>query len=133
MQQLCTVHRKILAREKLANLVNHELFTKIFPPNIHIYTENVFEICTDCSLFTKFFLANSFYLYGSPKFSRVVGYSYICIRMHTQNTPLLLAAKNGHRKVVKLLLEDVVDVSFATEDGHNCLVVAILNGHRSHT
>ena len=25
-----------------------------------------------------------------------------------------------------------MDVSFATEDGHNCLVVAILNGHRSH-
>ena len=35
------------------------------------YTENVFGICTDCSLFAKFFLANSFYLNGWPKFSRV--------------------------------------------------------------
>ena len=28
-----------------------------------------FGICTDCSLFTKLFLTNSFYLYGLPKFS----------------------------------------------------------------
>ena len=26
-------------------------------------------LCTDCCLFAKFFLANSFYLYDSPKFS----------------------------------------------------------------
>ena len=36
-----TVHVKILAGEKLANLVNHELFTNIFIANIHKYTENV--------------------------------------------------------------------------------------------
>ena len=47
-----------------------------------------------------------------------------------QNTPLLLAAKKGHSKVVKLLLDDVVDVSTANEEGHNCLVEAILSGHR---
>ena len=51
--------------------------------------------------------------------------------MCIQNTPLLLAAKEGHRKVVKLLLDDVVDVSATNEEGHNCLVTAILNGHRS--
>ena len=30
---------------------------------------NVFGICTDWGLFTKFFLTNTFYLYGLPKFS----------------------------------------------------------------
>ena len=37
--------------------------------NVHRYAENVFGTCTDCSSFTKCFLTNSFYLYGSPKFS----------------------------------------------------------------
>ena len=49
-----TVHRKILAGEKL---VNRELFTKILFTNIHKYTE---AIWTDCSLFAKFFLAKYF-------------------------------------------------------------------------
>ena len=43
----------------------------------------------------------------------------------------MLAAKKGHSKVVKLLLDDVVDVSATNEEGHNCLVTAIYNGHRS--
>ena len=34
---------------------------------------------------------------------------------------------------MKLLLDDVVDVSAINEEGHNCLVTAILNGHRSDT
>ena len=51
----------------MVNLANHELFAKIFLAIIH-RTENVFGICTDCSLFIKIFLANSFHLYGSPKF-----------------------------------------------------------------
>ena len=51
-----------------SNLANHELFTIIFLTNIHRYTENVFGISTDCSLFAKFFLAG-FYLYGLPNFS----------------------------------------------------------------
>ena len=38
-----------------------------YSPNI--CTKNVFGICTNCSLFAKFFLTNSFYLYGLPKFS----------------------------------------------------------------
>ena len=60
-----TIHRKFLAGEKLVNLVNHKLFTKMFIVNIHRYTNNVFGICTDdCNLFAKFFLANNFYLYG---------------------------------------------------------------------
>ena len=51
-------------------LENCERFAKIFLTNIHRYMEKLYcGICTDCSLFTKFFLANSFYLYGSPKFS----------------------------------------------------------------
>ena len=50
-------------REKLANLVNRELaFAKNFLANIHRYTEYVFGICTDFSLYAKFFLANSFYV-----------------------------------------------------------------------
>ena len=31
-------------------------------------TENVFGICTDCSLFAKIFLTKCFYLYSSPNF-----------------------------------------------------------------
>ena len=38
---ITTVHRKILAGEKLAN---RELFAKIFPANIYRYTTNVFGI-----------------------------------------------------------------------------------------
>ena len=62
--------------EKLANLANCELFTKLLFTNIHRYTKNVFYIyiCTDLSLFANFLLANSLYLYGSKfyplKFSR---------------------------------------------------------------
>ena len=40
-----TVHGKILVGEKLANLVNHELFTKIFHLNIHRYTKKCIGIC----------------------------------------------------------------------------------------
>ena len=43
-------------------LVNHQLFAKIFLVNIHRYTENVFGI------FAKFFLADSFFMYGLPNF-----------------------------------------------------------------
>ena len=35
------------AWKKLANLVNHELFAKVFLANIHRYAKNVFGICTD--------------------------------------------------------------------------------------
>ena len=86
------VHRKILAGEKLANLVNCELFAKFSSP-VFRYTENVFGICTDCSLFVKFFLTNNFYLYGLSKFSPTkifpcTVYIFICtyvykICMHT--------------------------------------------------
>ena len=47
-----TIHGKIFAQE---NLLNHELFAKIFFANIHRYTENVFGIYTDCSLLAKIF------------------------------------------------------------------------------
>ena len=62
-----TVHKKHLAEEKLVNLTMSYVFAN--SNYFHRYTENVFGIWTDCNLFTKFFLANSFYLYGSPKFS----------------------------------------------------------------
>ena len=51
---------KFWQEKKLANLANYGLFAKIFLANIHTYTENVFGICIDCSLFAEFFLANSF-------------------------------------------------------------------------
>ena len=68
---MCTAHRKIVAAEKLANFENLALFAKIFIAIIHRYTENVFSICTNCNLFANFFLANTSYLYGLPKFSHV--------------------------------------------------------------
>ena len=58
-----TVHGKTLAGEKLANC---ELLANSFLTNIHRYTKNVFSIHTDFSSFTKFFLANGFFLYGLP-------------------------------------------------------------------
>ena len=50
--------------EKLMNLVNCELFAKIFLIDIHRYTKNVFAYALT-SLFAKYFLANSFHLYSS--------------------------------------------------------------------
>ena len=63
--------KSVVAAAELSYLANCELLIKIFLTNIHRYTENVFGIYTDCSLFAKFFLTNSFYLYGLPKFSHV--------------------------------------------------------------
>ena len=54
-------------RKKLVNLVNRELFTKIFLTIIH--TPKIYLGYALTSLFAIFFLASSFYLYGSPKFS----------------------------------------------------------------
>ena len=74
---LCICHtQENFGGGKFVNLANRELFTKNFLTNIHRYTENVFGIYTDCSLFTKFFLTNSFYLYGLSKFSRV--WCFVC-------------------------------------------------------
>ena len=56
-------------REKLVNLVNLELFAKNFLANIHRYTKNVFGICTDFSLFTKFFLTIDFTCMVHQQFS----------------------------------------------------------------
>ena len=59
-----------------------------FLANIHKYIKNIFGICTDCNLFTKFFLANSSYLYGLPKFSHV---QYLYLYLNTsKNTCILL-------------------------------------------
>ena len=56
---LHAIHREILAGEKLANLVNHELFARIFLAIWH----------TNYSYVYQHFLTNSFYPYGTPKFS----------------------------------------------------------------
>ena len=45
-------------------MANGELFAKIFLANIHSYTENVYGICTDCCLYTKFFPYQIFPAYG---------------------------------------------------------------------
>ena len=60
---------EILVGEKL---VNCEPFAKIFLAYIHRYTENIYGVCTDCSLFTKFFLANSFYLHAYIWFTKIL-------------------------------------------------------------
>ena len=59
---------EIFGRGKIGEFGKLSAFTEIFLANIHRYTENVFIICTNCSLFTKFVLANSFYLYSLLKF-----------------------------------------------------------------
>ena len=71
-----TVHGEILAGEKLVNVAKIELFTKNFLTNIHIAIHSkmylaYISIGTDFSLFTKCFLANSFYLYGPLKISPI--------------------------------------------------------------
>ena len=60
-QRPCCTYRTCenFGRGKLGN---REPFAKIFLANIHRYMKNVYGICTDCCLFTKFFLANSYLL-----------------------------------------------------------------------
>ena len=61
------------------------------------YTENVIVICTDCNLFAKFFLTNSYYLYGSLKFSPVkfshVRYVHVCVYMRVPSLQLITTHK----------------------------------------
>ena len=85
------------------NLANHELITIFSSP---LFTDSIWDtlVCTDCNLLAKFFLTNSFYLYGSPnfsppKFSGVRQYIYsINVRLlHTSTLMSLL-------KVTKILI-----------------------------
>ena len=52
--------------EKLVNLAIHQNFPRQYSDTLKMYVAYALT-----SLFAKFFLANSFYLCGSPKFSRV--------------------------------------------------------------
>ena len=74
-------------RGKLANFENPTLFAKIFLAIIHRCTKNVFGICTHCNLFANFFLANTSYLYGSPKFSHVW---YLYLYLNTSKSTCIL-------------------------------------------
>ena len=80
--------------EKLTNLANRELFTKFSLTNMHGYIESVFGICTDCSLFAKIFLANSFYAFNLPVwFAKIfpcqIFSMYGTVRMYTVRQQIL--------------------------------------------
>ena len=106
-----TAHKKIVAAEKLAKFENPALFAKIFIAIILRYTEKVFSICTHCNLFANFFLANTSYLYGSPKFSHVQ-YLYLntskstCIYLSTspKTMPCTCTCTSQNVKVLVLYL-----------------------------
>ena len=61
-----TIHGKILEGKQLANC---ELFAKIFLTNITDTPKTYLAYGLTVACSPNFFLANSFYLYGSPKFS----------------------------------------------------------------
>ena len=70
---------KFLTGEKLVNLTKREVFTKISSP-IFMNTPKLHLTYALTSLFAKFIFANSFHLYGSPKFT-YVQYVYVCVYM----------------------------------------------------
>ena len=81
-------HGKILVRKILADLVNHWLFAKIFLANINRHGKIVFVIVIDFLIFTKFFLDNNFYLYGSPKVYSTKLFPCIVLNLLTSINPL---------------------------------------------
>ena len=123
---MCTAHRKIVAGEKLANFENPALFAKIFRAIIHRYTKNAFGICTECNLFANFFLTNTSYLYGLPKFSHV-RYLYLylntsksaCIYLSTspKTMPCTCTCTSTNVKVLVLYLS-----TFTCTSRHACLM-----------
>ena len=58
---------EIFGREKISEFGKSQAIRQNFP---HQCTKNTSGICTDFSISTKFFFANSFYLYGSQNFPR---------------------------------------------------------------
>ena len=49
---------------------------------------------------------------------------------YLQESPLLVAAQNGHTKCVTLLLEKGSNMLQTDKDGRNCLMIAIQNQHK---
>ena len=79
----------------MASLADREhVFTKIF----HRYTKFVFDIFTNCSLFVKVFLTNSFYLYGLPNFSPAKIFPIYCMvfTIHTNQHTCIHMHKCQH-------------------------------------
>ena len=108
------VYRKYLAGKRLVNLVNCQLFAKIFLTNSHRYTDNVFGICTDCSLFAKFFLA----LLPVPKFSHVRYIANTCslhqIKMpYMRRLPYLFAMASSCRALLKSPVRNCVHIWYS--------------------
>ena len=74
---------EIFGRGRSRQIVSHS--PKFSSP---IFTGNVYGICTDCCLFANFFLANSFYHHGSPKFSPTKYFlCTVCMSIHTCTCP----------------------------------------------
>ena len=73
------------------------------------------------------------YEYCTPQvviISHCVMFSLPCV-IAVKNTPLMLACKNGHANTAKVLLNnDNINVGISNSNGYNCLIEAILNGHR---
>ena len=80
------------------NLANRELITKfslpIFADTLKIYLAYALTV----GVFNKFFLANSFYLYGLPKFSPAK-FSLLCLQVRMKSHKAL---------VVKIVLHSVL-------------------------
>ena len=60
-----------MAGEILVNLVNHDIFAKIFLANIQSDAPKIYLAYVLSVAYSPNFLTNSLYLYGWPKFSRV--------------------------------------------------------------
>lgn len=67
---------------------------------------------------------NSIYVHITMTLTGCLAIDYL------QESPLLVAAQNGHTKCVTLLLEKGSDMLQTNKDGRNCLMIAIQNHHK---